>query len=527
MLMDPIQTAPRKTGLWPLLLSGMLFAVLFVLSYPYYRYYIDPDAVAYLTIAHRYATGDALRAVNGLWSPFHPFLVSLCMRRGVDGLFAAHITNALACLCVIVTMFFMLRRFRIDAFITTAVMLVLPVLLVYSLYEQLFDDLWQIVFLLCYLLVVCSRHFLTTWWKWILCGMVGALAYFAKTYSFYFIVLHLCASVAILNRAQGKPVLSNVKAVAVVLCTMLVLMSPWIYLLHLKYGTWGLSNAGAINGSWTVTGHKTFKQGINHLIPPAYSDSPYSMEDPYINEGHIYSMWQSLQLFLMQCGRSLYAAMQAFFAMGQLSYLLVTILAATGIALYSLRQQVVFQTHHKIVFFAALIIPIGYFLMHFEARYIWLMLYASMLLGATWLMVLKRYLRPVPYYFLVVLFAFSFIAFPLYDMKNLLNKGKDVYMEAQAINSLHLKGAFTSNESENRCPITALLTHMPYYSIEHFYFTHKVLLAEMRRYQVNYYLFYCKPADAQSVQMRDEHNNPFPELTKGSIPGLKIFQVNP
>ncbi len=527
MAIDTTQHTFRKTGFAALLVSILLFIVLFVVSYPYYRYYIDPDAVAYLTIAHRYATGDILRAVNGLWSPFHPFLVSLFMRHGIDGLFAAHITNAIACMGIITGMFFMFRRFRLDAFIVTTLMAVLPVFLVYCVYMQLFDDLWQIVFLLAYLLIICSRHFLTTWWKWILCGVVGALAFFAKTYSFYFIVLHLAVTIMLLNQAQGKPLFAHVKTYAAVLLTMLVIMLPWIYLMHLKYGTWAISNAGAINGSWTITGHKTFKEGINHLIPPPYFDSPYSMEDPSINEGHLYTIWQSPQLFFMQCARSGYAFMQAFLTMGQLSFFLVSILVATGIAVFSKKMQAIFQTDHKILFSASLVIPVGYLAMHFEPRYIWLMVYTSMILGGTWLMLLKNYLTPRPYYLLVALFALSYITYPIYDMKTLLNKGKDVYIEAQEINKLHLQGTFTSNESENRCPVTALLTHMPYYSIEHFDFSHQVLLAEMRRYRVNYYFFYFKPLDGQAVDLRDEHDHSFPELTKNTIPGLKIFLVDP
>lgn len=520
------QHISRKTGVGILLVSLALFVIVFVASYPYYRYYIDPDAVAYLTIAHRYATGDILRAVNGLWSPFHPFIVSLLMRRGVDALFAAHVTNAVACLGIIIAMFFMFRRFRVDVPIANALMLVLPLFLVYCLYIQLFDDLWQIFFLLLYLLLICSRHFLTNRWKWLLCGAIGALAFYAKTYSFYFIALHLLVTIVLLNRAQNKPAFAHAPTYFTVMGTMLVLIAPWLYLMHAKYGTWSLSNAGAINGSWTITGHKSFKPGINHLIPPAYSNSPFSMEDPWINEGHIYSMWQSPQLFFMQFVRSGYALSQAFFAMGQLSYFVVTILAATCLAVLSKKLQAVFQTDHKIILLAALIIPVGYLFMHFEPRYIWLMVYCTMILGAAWLMVLKRYLTPRPYYFLIGLFALSYISFPVYDMKNLLNKGRDVYEEAQLINRLHLQGTFTSNESENRCPVTALLTNMPYYSIEHFDFSHQVLLAEMRRYRVNYYFFYCKPFEAQDVQLNDEHGKPFPEMTHNMIPGLRIFQVN-
>jgi len=68
---------------------------------------------------------------------------------------------------------------------------------------------------------------------------------------------------------------------------------------------------------------------------------------------------------------------------------------------------------------------------------------------------------------------------------------------------------------------------MQYYTIEHFEFSQQELLAEMRRYHVRYYFFYCNQPDMPSVQMNDEQGKPFPEVTHGSVPGLKIFLVNP
>ena len=150
-----------------------------------------------------------------------------------------------------------------------------------------------------------------------------------------------------------------------------------------------------------------------------------------------------------------------------------------------------------------------------------------MVLGSVWLMQLKVHFSKLVYSFIVLLFAFSYVSYTLYDMKNLLNKGKDVYMEAQQINQLGIHGTFTSNGNPNREGVTALLTHMPYYTIEYFDFNKSTLLAEMKKYHVNYYFFYCKPMDMSSFQLTDEHGNPFPEVTDGKIEGLKIFRVIP
>ncbi len=125
------------------MVATLLFCLLFFLSYPHYRYFIDPDAVAYLTIARRAAEGDVWRLVNALWSPFHPALVSLCSRNGMDALLAAQLTNGLACIAVLCCTFELMRRAKVSSQSGFPALLALSGFLCYALYKQLFCESTQ------------------------------------------------------------------------------------------------------------------------------------------------------------------------------------------------------------------------------------------------------------------------------------------------------------------------------------------------------------------------------------------------
>lgn len=526
--MQALPASGSKKSIFPLLWSVLLLILLFFASYPYFRFYLDPDAVSYLTVARRYATGDYTNAINGLWSPFAPWLIALCMRCGMQALFAAQLINCFAAVLVLCTSFTLLRRLNTDRRIMNAFMLVLPVLLLYSIYKQLFDDLWQVGFLLLYLLLVMSKGFLQQWWKWIACAVIVALAYFAKAYSFYFVLLHLPVSLYLLVRKENVPVRNGLKPLATIVICFWLVISPWIYLLHQKYGQWTMSTAGSLNISWFLEGHKTLKPGITYLVPPPHADSPGNMEDPMINEGHLYNIWDSFpKYFIRQILRTGNALLQGVTVMNEISALLFICLLATAVFIFCKKGQSLFDTRYKILLWACLIMPLGYARIVFEARYLWLLGYISLAFWAVWLVELKKvFPGQRTFYFCLWVVAVSYIVYPLYDIKNMAHSGREEYATAEKLRSLGLKGSFTSNYDPDKSTIMAYLTGMQYYVVENEPPTTRDLLAEMQRYKVRYYFYYYKPSQEAVSGLKDANGQSFPEISQNTVPGLKIFLVN-
>ena len=508
-----------------LLAAIVLFLGLFIASYPYYRYFVDPDAVAYLTMAKAAAAGDHWRLVNALWSPLHPTLVAACIRFGVNDLLAAQLTNALACILIIVAVYRLFRRFAIERFVGVALLFALSFFLVYALYKQLFCDLWQIAFLLLYLLLITAKDFLQKPFKWMLCAAMMALAAYAKVYSFYFLLLHFPVALFLHRKIKGRHPFP-LRQYVMVMILQLILIAPLVFLQHHKYGGWSLSKSGALNTSWMLAGHKTLRADIDALIPPPYPNSPYTWEDPWMSEGRLHKRFESFAMMKSGVAHSVQSSLQGVKASGEISPFLLAILAAAlGIVLFKKGQQI-FGANYKILIAAACILPIGYLLQHFEARYIWLLLPIGMILGARFLVLFQHWSQnTLAYRMAVVGLALSFITYPLYDLQKLFRGGEDIYNEAKALRSLGLNGSFTSNDNPSRSGALAYWCGSNYYTPAREALNAAALLKDIRRYGVKYYFAYSHPYDVAEPVLRDEAGRPFQEMSAGIIPELKVFLI--
>jgi hypothetical protein len=257
--------AQKPLRLWHVAAAALLFCLLFFLSYPHYRYFVDPDAVAYLTMARRAAEGDVWRLVNALWSPLHPTLVTIGIKSGMDALLAAQLTNGLACLLVLTCTYGLLRRAKLSAATGFPLLLCLAIFLVYALYKQLFCDIWQTGFLLGGLLLVTGKNFLQKPFHWLCYALLAVLATYSKVYSFYFLLLHLPISLYFSSKNEGLKF--PWRPYALIIALQILLLAPWVFLMHKKYGQWNFSMSGALNTSWTLV-RTQVSRGFNQSIDP-------------------------------------------------------------------------------------------------------------------------------------------------------------------------------------------------------------------------------------------------------------------
>lgn len=519
--------SPKSLTFFHFLIASAVFLGLATLAFPYYRYFVDPDAVAYLTMAKRAAEGDIWRLVNALWSPLHPALVAVCIKFGADALWAAQLTNAFACLLVLFASTLLFRRFKIPARTSIPLLMTLGIFLVYALFKQLFCDLWQVAFLLFYLLLVTSGKFLQKPLFWILCAVIMALATYAKVYSFYFLLLHFPLTVFIRSRRTNSRTFSWKPFVSTQVLQFLLLL-PLVFLMHQKYGFWGLSKSGALNTSWTLVGHKSLRPDIKALIPPPYFNSPYTWEDPYQAEGVIHHRFESLAMVKSQIGHTVQAALQGVEAANQLSAFLLVIFGASFFIVLFKSGQELFKTEHKILLAAAAILPLGYFLLHFEARYIWLLLPISMIFSGVWLEYLGKFFdKKLPRNLAIIALSFSFLAYPAYDMKQLFRSGEGIYRLAGVLTQYNIRGSFTSNDNPSRSGCLAYWLGCNFYTPSKEKMDSKELLADMRRYSVMFYFHHQNALDICTPNLLDEAWNSFQRVDAGHFKGMQVFVVAP
>lgn len=516
----------------PFFASATLMCIVLFIIYPHYQYYVDPDGTAYLTISRRYAEGDFAKAINGYWSPWSCWLTALLMKTGLAVMPAAVIVNTAGAAGVLYISQSFFLRFKISVVLEWLFNITLALFLTYAVFDQSFDDLWECFFLLCVLRLMISAHFKDRPALWVLCGVVGALAYFAKAYAFPFFILNVVCCSYFLCRSDRNQWL---KVLFTAIGVMVLVSLPWISLIHSKYGIWTTSTAGSLNMSWYLVGHPYWKEGIHALIPPVYPDSPYYWEDPWVANGKTPHFWDSWYLFGRQFLRLGQNVLKLLRSMVQISVFFPLLAVVLGRFVKATRRQDnIVAIPNFSVALSFLLFPLGYMLINFEARYIWYMLPLSMLAGALFILnhlssnADVRILKIVPY-----VLAVSYLVYPAWRMVQMYDEGKADYRIGSQLKKDGLQGTFTSvawfGYERQRMARIAYFSGISYFDVPNPRIKSDEMLSELKSNNVNYY-FYFLPDRSQLKNFERLEANVFsrsPEISKDNEFGMKIFQINP
>lgn len=477
-----------------LLISLCLYAGLCYFLHPRLACLLDSDAVAYLTIAKRVASGQYNESINGLWSPLNSWLLVPFIQHGSDAWLSAKALNCFFGAVIIVLMYFLLIRFRVGKLAFISLMIATSVIMVHCIYLQMFGDVLQLIFVLSYLLIVWSKKFNDSYFNALLCGLCMGIGFYAKAYSIIFFILHFSVTIYWYYKHQHIEYKRMLIQLSIGLCSAILLVLPWTFALHKKYGTWSLTgNAGKLNMSWYINSGKTFKDDITLLIPPTYHDSPSFWEDPYPSQDKLSTPFTSPKHFVKWIARIIHTCLMAVVCYNEISFLALTVLLISCYYFFFRKKETKADRNDismQQLLLTVLILPFGYLMMHIETRYIWLNGFLLMIASVVLIEQFKSKLHDIIYKTSIIIAAFSFIVFPIMDIKNLSYKNNDLFNYANEINRYKLNGSFTSNSIDaGRMWVVAYLTHMPFYTIERTNYDENELIAEMKRYNVKYYLY--------------------------------------
>ncbi|MCC7029059.1 MAG: hypothetical protein IT257_02055, partial [Chitinophagaceae bacterium] len=480
----------------PLLLSLAVYLLLWIIMQPILGYNLDSDCVAYLTIAKRVASGDYFKSINGLWSPLNSWLVAIGIRNGLDAWWSAKIINCVVGALLLVQSFFLFLRFKCSRYLCYYLQLALSIAMVYFVYFQMFGDLLQMIFVLAYLFVLWHKSDRpVSYGKAILCGVIMGLAFYAKAYSFFFFILHFSATIWWYIVQQKLKWQAAVPLILAGLFFAMLTILPWTIALHQKYHEWSLNgHAGKLNMSWYINSGKTFRSDIDLLIPPSYQDSPSFWEDPYLSQQNLSSPFTSAEHFIRWVIRIAHTCIVTVFCFQEISFMGLALLLLSLYYYWIIKRK---EGHAdsgifdgQLLVMTICILPLGYLMMHIETRYIWLNGILLMVLGAILYDRFASRLQKVVRHILPLIFAISFVVFPLYQFENLSHKNEDLFNISASLREQNIHGSFTSNTKDaGRMWVIALLTHSQYFTIEKTDFNYAALMAEMKRYNVKYYFF--------------------------------------
>jgi hypothetical protein len=507
----------------PFFVSALLMCLTLLVIYPHYQYYIDPDGTAYLTISQRYANGDYNTAINGYWSPWSCWLTALLIKAGMAAIPSSVIINALGGLGFLYISQSFFLHYRISRKLQWLQCMTLAFFLCYAVFWQSFDDLWECFFLLCSLRMLIGVSFKNNYLLWIIYGVAGALAFFAKAYSFPFFILNTLCCTYFISRDNK---IRWIKMSLIPIGAMLVCSLPWLCALHNKYGLWTTSTSGPLNLSWYLVGHPYWKEGIHLLIPPPYAGSPYYWEDPYYANGATPHFWNSLSLFGRQILRTVQNCWKLLVSLAEISILFpLVILSAVRYFKQIASQNKKLPADILLPAISVALFCFGYLLINFESRYIWYIIPLGMAMGALAIQNSPKRLQ----YLLIAAFPVTFLIYPAWCMKTMCNEGRNEYSMAQQLKQLNIHGAFTAvvspGSEARRLERLAYFSGNQLYSNPYPHAALKDVIAEMRRYHVKYYFAYGNTSKESAPT--DDVGKPFPELTHNSIKGLQVFLINP
>ncbi|MFA6058799.1 MAG: hypothetical protein WC756_11420 [Taibaiella sp.] len=526
-------TQAQKGNVLHFVIPALLLCTLVWFLWRYFQYYIDPDAISYLNITQRYINGDYAHAINAFWSPMGYWLTAMLVKATGWPLFAsAIIVNTIPALGIVLSGQLLFHKFRNSSFERWCFGLMSAIFWAYATYYQSFTDAWQFLFLIAGLLILLNKTFLQSPLQWLCIGIIAALSYYGKAYSFYFFPLMILIVTAWKLKAEEGTF--NYKKLALILIVsvgvMMLAIAPWIYLIHEKYGIWTSSVAGTLNMSWWLVGTQEFKAGVTVLVPPPYKGSLFYFEDPYLLQGRMAHFWDSPGLFVKQLFRTGYNFISWVSSTNRISsfYFFTWLLCI----LLTFRKNDIFATVDKKILIAIfLVFPLPYWLLTFDGgRYLWftIPLVSIFTLDIAEHLLFPKLNKKLRLVFTAVFFI-TFIVTPINEMKTMFNAGSSEYKIAQQLQKSGVTGgSFASNRSY--ADGAAKIIRLAWFSQNAWYchtlneFSTEEILRDAERYHVKYY-FYFYDGTGDDYQLTGPDGQPKTDLTGNSIKGLKVFSL--
>lgn len=268
--------------LWAAFLAAATLAAGCVLLTPYVP---NADAVSYISIAQKYARGEFAHAVNGYWSPLLSWMIAPAIRLGADPAVAAKVLSLLTGLALALGVFLLGGRFGLPRgirFFLAA--LALPVIFIRYTLLIISPDLLVATVLVYFFYIIFDPDYFQKKAGWLGCGLAGATAYFAKSYTLFFVLaLVIALSAYHLLRSTGaenrKAILrKSIRTIAAVLA----LSGIWIAALSLKYRKFTISTAGRIALNFLAPGNIGHFTASGPLLSPPNETAISAWEDPSV-----------------------------------------------------------------------------------------------------------------------------------------------------------------------------------------------------------------------------------------------------
>ncbi len=542
--MDSMKNTKFNASLAVLLMVLITYSVLTIATYHYER--LNADSTLYINIAEKYLRGEFNDAINGYWGPMLSWLLIPFLYCGASHVFAINALDLIIGVLTIIGVWVLSYRFEITEKIRGVILItLLPVVLFISLIQPF--DFLLLCFIIYYLCVVFKDEYPYKIYNGVFCGVLGAFAYFSKSYAFPFFLVHFTLiNIAHYIRCAEKKDKRNVLRNAIVgIVTFLTISSPWVFLISNKYNHFTISNMGKGNFANKAPGLPQSDSGFEFGGPVFYEGffAPLNKtaisvwEDPsYIWEDR--ASWSPLDSFVhfkyftKHSIKNIIEGMRIYQGFSMLS--IAIIIAYILLLIVQPFNKQMLRGDKLYSFFTLALYTGGFVPFHFEPRYLWTANILLLLMGGYTIGLLFKnefFNSNIRKNVLIVFFALSFAATPL---KSFVQAGKDninreMYVLGTILKSKYnIKGNIASNreggyisthEAWHKTFRLAYWSNSKYYGQARENISDEGLENELKKYNIDYYFLWGEFASIPHFLSN------YRELTNGEIPGLKIYSL--
>lgn len=493
-----------------------------------YQYFIDPDATGYLSVSEKLASGNYFNSINGIWSPLGSWILTPFLKLGLNGVISTKFLNGLYGAISLYLYFSLIKKLKINFFVEIAIMIGAVLLMIHFVYARLFGDLLQLMFLLIYLNIICSKKFGENYKKIILAAFIGGIGFYAKAYTFYFTLLHLPFVIIYLEkkRTQKYFTLQSFKKIMLAVVVLMLTALFWLTALNLKYGHFIL---GQKNVTGTLT--EVYRPAKILVYPPAAGN--YALFDDITNlNPQDITPFTNWKLFLIQLKITTLNLIDLFGAFNEFSFAF-SIIILFSIILIINRNNFFVRENNNILLFSSLAIWVcGFLLFSIQSRFLWIADLIVLLLAGVILseFIKANFLERKHALLFCIMIIGSFYIYPVIQLKNQYGSGKSLFEIASVLKKNNIKGnILTSIQSDTDYSNSIIINYL---NQSRFYgpyirnYSTKEILRAINEYHINYYLFYYSSSYQKEIFLSGELAQKANVIYENIYPGVIVLSFN-
>ncbi|EKQ51965.1 MAG: hypothetical protein B655_2038, partial [Methanobacterium sp. Maddingley MBC34] len=283
-----------------LLFCILIYLIISVSLIQNYLYILNTDGISYIHIAQHYINGRFSYAVNGYWSPLYSWLLIpfLMFAQGkVEILFSIKLLSLLIGCFTFFGVYLLCNKLNFDIKLKAVTLVTLIPLTLYFAFCKTTPDLLVLTILIFYLSFLMDTRYIHDFRMGLLAGFFGALAFLAKSYVFFFFLVHFI----IVNidywlkfQKNRKNITKNfVLGLVVFLC----ISGIWVAVISDKYDKFTIGTSGTYNYAVFgpgAHGHPSYYEGL--MVPPDEYSLSY-WDDPSYIKVKSWSPFSSIENF--------------------------------------------------------------------------------------------------------------------------------------------------------------------------------------------------------------------------------------